>query len=214
MEWKCGQDEQPGAERHGRERVLSAARELFLERGYTGVSMQEIADAAGMRKASLYYHVRDKEDLFVQVVQQEREHLSAGIAAELATATTLEDSLRRVARFFGRAVRSDMSRLMSDFMRHVAAAPKAEMRQSMNQLLDLLRDRFEQAAASGELRDVDPTLAASFFIGMLSGLIHQTKDEWLEMPFDDALADQLVDVLLYGIAAQGPASPQSGSPKG
>lgn len=206
MQGLYGEWAQPGAEGHGRERVLNAARELFLERGYTGVSMQEIADAAGMRKASLYYHVRDKEDLFIQIVQQEREHVSAGIAAELAMGTNLEDGLRRVARFFGRAIRSDMSRLMSDFMRHVEAKQRAEMRQSMNQLLDLIRGRFEQAVETGELRDVDPTLAASLFIGMLTGLIHQVKDQWLAVPFDDELADQLVEIFLHGVAAPNPSS--------
>jgi len=49
----------------GRDRILDVA--LFQERGYTAVAMRDIAEAAGMRTASLYYHFPSKEELFVSV---------------------------------------------------------------------------------------------------------------------------------------------------
>jgi AcrR family transcriptional regulator len=44
-----------------RERILEAAGRLFAERGYYEVGMGDIADAAGMGRASIYYHFADKE---------------------------------------------------------------------------------------------------------------------------------------------------------
>ena len=55
----------------GRGRVLREARVLFTAQGYAAVSMQQIADAAAMNKATLYHHFRDKEDLFVAVMAEE-----------------------------------------------------------------------------------------------------------------------------------------------
>ncbi|MCB0152930.1 MAG: helix-turn-helix transcriptional regulator, partial [Caldilineaceae bacterium] len=49
--------------------ILAAAQRLFVERGYRGISMREIAEAVGMTKAALYYHFRDKEQLFVALLQ-------------------------------------------------------------------------------------------------------------------------------------------------
>lgn len=192
------------SEGDGRARVLAAARALFLERGYMAVSMQEIADAAGMRKASLYYHFRDKEDLFVEVVRQEWQQLARGIAAELAKAATLEDQLYRVARFFFGAVHSDLGRLMSDCMQHTSPDVKLRMHKEIDALQVLLRGPIEQAVATGELRDIDPELAVALFISMLTGLIRQKKERWVDVIIDDSTAALIADIFLHGVAA--PAS--------
>jgi len=47
-------------------RVLDAAEQLFIQHGYAAVTLRTIADALGMRQASLYYHFPEgKEQLFV-----------------------------------------------------------------------------------------------------------------------------------------------------
>ena len=53
-----------------RQRIVDIARRLFIEEGYLGVSMQQIADIAGLRKASLYHHFRSKESLFADVMAE------------------------------------------------------------------------------------------------------------------------------------------------
>ena len=47
-----------------RERLVSAARALFAERGYAAVSVDEIAARAGLTKGAVYYQFKDKRDLF------------------------------------------------------------------------------------------------------------------------------------------------------
>src|SRR3954470_16001878 len=51
------------AVRDTKERVLSAALEVFAERGYQTATVEEIAERAGMTKGAVYYWFRDKEDL-------------------------------------------------------------------------------------------------------------------------------------------------------
>ncbi|MDP1534877.1 MAG: helix-turn-helix domain-containing protein, partial [Rubrivivax sp.] len=50
-----------------REQVLAAAAALFAERGYTAATMNELAAACGVSKATLYHYVRDKHDLLAQI---------------------------------------------------------------------------------------------------------------------------------------------------
>jgi TetR/AcrR family transcriptional regulator, cholesterol catabolism regulator len=50
-----------------REDIVEAAAELFATRGYHAASMQDLAEVTGMRKASLYHHVRKKEDLLFAI---------------------------------------------------------------------------------------------------------------------------------------------------
>jgi AcrR family transcriptional regulator len=47
--------------------IIEAATRVFSERGYHAASMAEVAEAVGMRKASLYHHVRKKEDLLFAI---------------------------------------------------------------------------------------------------------------------------------------------------
>src|SRR6478752_2845422 len=77
----------------GRARILAVARAAFIERGYADVSMQEIADAAGLTKAAIYYHFADKEQLFNQVFLDEVDRLYAGVETHLAPGPPLRDQL-------------------------------------------------------------------------------------------------------------------------
>jgi AcrR family transcriptional regulator len=52
-----------------RKRILDAAYVLFRRRGYTRVSMDEIATATGVTKRALYYHFRSKDDLLTAVLE-------------------------------------------------------------------------------------------------------------------------------------------------
>lgn len=58
-----------------RDRILKCATELFSESGYKGVSMREISSAAGVSKASIYYHFPSKEDLYLSLIIRDMEQL-------------------------------------------------------------------------------------------------------------------------------------------
>ena len=50
-----------------REEIIDAAVQLFHRQGYTNTSMQDIANAVGLLKGSLYYHIASKEDLLFEI---------------------------------------------------------------------------------------------------------------------------------------------------
>jgi AcrR family transcriptional regulator len=50
------------------DRLLDTARQLFLEHGYAGTSLQMIADELGVTKAALYYHVKTKDELLAALI--------------------------------------------------------------------------------------------------------------------------------------------------
>jgi AcrR family transcriptional regulator len=52
-----------------RARILEVASELFIDQGYDGTSLREIADRLGFTKAALYYHFQSKEQILLAVVQ-------------------------------------------------------------------------------------------------------------------------------------------------
>ncbi|MGJ8455150.1 TetR/AcrR family transcriptional regulator [Pseudothermotoga sp. U03pept] len=66
-----------------RERILEAARAAFSERGFEGVSVEEIAQRAGVRKALIYYYFPSKEVLFEEVWNNALEELERHIFKEI-----------------------------------------------------------------------------------------------------------------------------------
>jgi len=72
-----------------RDRILEVATDLFIERGYEGTSLREIAEQVGVTKAALYYHFSSKEDL-VRALLQPMDEMQATILAEVAERPTLE----------------------------------------------------------------------------------------------------------------------------
>ncbi|MCP1240924.1 TetR/AcrR family transcriptional regulator [Acetobacter lovaniensis] len=64
-----GKSRPPGQEEQAdrRHEILEIAAELFAERGYRATSIRDIAERAGLLAGSLYYHIRSKEALFVEI---------------------------------------------------------------------------------------------------------------------------------------------------
>ena len=56
-----------------REAILAGAAELFAHRGYQGTSMQDVAKACGLSKATLYHYYRDKDEMLASIAD---EHVS------------------------------------------------------------------------------------------------------------------------------------------
>jgi AcrR family transcriptional regulator len=75
-----------------RARLMRAARRLFAKRGYAAIGTNEIVSAAKTTRGGLYYHFKDKKDLFRAVYEQVEEELAVTIGEKLAVA--IEDPLR------------------------------------------------------------------------------------------------------------------------
>jgi TetR/AcrR family transcriptional regulator, mexJK operon transcriptional repressor len=95
--------EQPVVSRSARKRqaILYAARELFLQKGYAGASMDEVAAVAEVSKVTIYKHFSDKHTLFVAVVTDaidEAKASSQSLVDQLGNSTDIELDLRDFAR--------------------------------------------------------------------------------------------------------------------
>jgi TetR/AcrR family transcriptional regulator len=66
-----------------REKILDVAESLFARRGYAGVGMREVADAAGLGKSSLFHHFRGKDQLYCEVLSRVLERIRERLDAVL-----------------------------------------------------------------------------------------------------------------------------------
>lgn len=78
------------------QRILDAAGDLVLERGYDAISMDHIARAVDLSKGTLYEHWPTREELFLDLVQREQDSLATQISD--AEPTTVQSLIRETAR--------------------------------------------------------------------------------------------------------------------
>jgi len=76
------------------ERILSTAHRLFMERGYVGVSINDVVQAVGITKPTLYYHYADKEALYTAVATRALELMGEELRAVIVrTDLNFEDQV-------------------------------------------------------------------------------------------------------------------------
>jgi AcrR family transcriptional regulator len=149
--------------------VLEGARKVFMDRGYEGASVDEIARAAGTSKATLYSYFPDKRQLFEAVMQTQCGRTGTVIDQETAD-EPLEAALRRMARSFATFLFSpgaqEMFRVcIAESGRfpelgaafHASGPARAHAR---------LAAFFAAAGARGELAVDDPETAAEQFTAL------------------------------------------------
>jgi AcrR family transcriptional regulator len=78
-------------------RILDAARKIFLERGFEGASIDEIAEVARSGKPTIYARFRDKRALFTKVVTRDILCRITEFTTEVPTGATIEERLRSAA---------------------------------------------------------------------------------------------------------------------
>src|SRR6266480_7813304 len=74
-----------------RNALLDAARHVFAQRGFSGASLEEIAETAGFTRGAIYKNFANKEELFFEVFERGIEHQLAGFTDAYAGGTMLDD---------------------------------------------------------------------------------------------------------------------------
>ena len=183
-----------------REAILQAAQRLFVEKGYPGISMREIADAVGVTKAALYYHFRDKEQLFLALLESVLEELSALIEASCSE----ESSCRRQLDTFVYQVmalpseRRASLRLASQELGNLDAATRGRFIETYHTLfIDRITAIFAEGVARGEFKPIDPQVATWALLGMMYPYFHVSPV--INVAPTDAVIQQLLTIFFEGL---------------
>ncbi|MFC9896684.1 TetR/AcrR family transcriptional regulator [Nocardia sp. NPDC127579] len=157
--------------------ILDAAFEVFARRGYAQACVQEIADAAGVAKPTVYNHLSDKETLYRHAVTAAADRVGAEC---LAAITRLRESegdpqaaLRDCAYRLLRVCNSDRSRALRTltFAQLTTFPDLADLVQDRTSglLADALADRMARLTLAGHLRAENPTRATEQLLALLTG---------------------------------------------
>ena len=155
-----------------REKLLVAGTELFALKGFAGVSIRELATAAGVNSALISYHFGGKEGLYEAVDTAQYSRVIGKFEAIAASTASVEEKLRMYADVIRRNHTEDqplMARLIQGELTSPTACLENVVRKYTVRIAGISSGVLRQGIQSGTFRqDIDPVFAAMTLAGMLN----------------------------------------------
>jgi|AGTN01.1.fsa_nt_gi Transcriptional regulator len=168
----------PG-EKSTKEKIFDAAVDLFAERGYDGVSIRDIGQAAGITEGAVYRHYASKDDILEAIFSYVEARIYSpppeGSIDAMLDSMTLQQLLENMPR----AMSADphlmkMTRVMIIQMFHNAKIQDYVRRELFERPVDETDKLFRALAARGKIRPCDTRAMSTMFIAYLVYWYFQT----------------------------------------
>lgn len=193
-----------GTKQFDEDKVLDRAMLLFWRRGFGNTSMQDVAQATGVLRGSLYHAYGDKQALFLRVFARYRTWFLGSLRDALA-APTAEEALRRYLRFAIDTVTAvdDDALTRGCFTTKTATdetamddAIRAALREMLDGVQALLTERLAQPDAAGKLA-LPPAAAARLVTTTTRGMVVLER-VYRDVAQLEAVADDLLRLMFPG----------------
>jgi AcrR family transcriptional regulator len=189
-----------------RAEITRAAADVFARKGFQGASVEEIADAAGISKGTVYGYFKNKEDLFYATFQA----FQAEIVAECMTAIDAQRTVHDKLKTFLLVTLTQLQAHIDLFPLTLvlwAAASSGSARERFAEVMENLYREFrtlvaelvQAGKANGEFRaDTDEKAVAAWLVGGLDGLMLQY---WFDQSLNiQTWSENFLALVLRGIA--------------
>jgi AcrR family transcriptional regulator len=192
-----------------RRRILDCAATAFLEAGYDKANLDDIADAAGVSKITIYRHFQNKIDLFAQMVRDLTQGMAASLRETLDPARPVEEVLLAFAELraslmvkpvVGDWPMFEMLRLVISVALRMPDLARAYLDNFYDDMAKPLSEYLKEKCEAGQLTIEDCDLAAGYFVQtnffveaiLVNPTILPTEERRRE------IARQTVDLFLMG----------------
>jgi AcrR family transcriptional regulator len=194
-----------------RRAILETAARVICERGYEGASIQDIAEASGLTKAGLYHHIRSKEHLLLEIMNYGMDVFEEQVLNQVLP---IPDPLERLKACMEKnilLVTHGWSKEVTIILHEHATLTgdaRAQINARKKRYVKFLETSFAEAVRDGQIRPVNPTVAAFAFLGMVLWIYKWFRpDGAIDAP---TLVREMQDLLLGSLQAV--PSPPSRTP--
>jgi AcrR family transcriptional regulator len=190
-----------------RREIVAAASQVFKERGFGGTTLKHVAEALDIDRASLYYYVGSKDELFHEIVTEAASNNVAAAAAIRDSSDPAPEKLRRVVEGLMLSYAASYPALyvlIQENLNHVA--PKhsewaAQMRETNREYMSILIEIIQAGQDDGSLQATTPAWLVAYGV---MGMVGWTN-RWFnpnESPLTaDEIGSAFSDILLGGLVA-------------
>ncbi len=184
--------------------ILAVAKVLFADKGYHGVSVDEIARRLGVSPAILYRHFSSKDALYEAVLNDIACKRESYVEAVVESDGSFGDVLRRITRIFIDSVAADPDYLRMEMQSALEGsdATRQFFENRWRPFTDFIEFSLKELAQEGRAVPVNGRIASLMFQGMIREALYakcvlgspRYRDIGLQ-----ALADHLIDLFLQAV---------------
>lgn len=181
-----------------RDAVLQAAAQLFNERGFHATSLDDIAARLNVSKPTLYYYVKNKDQILIECVREGLQMTIDGIEASRAAGGTAIDQLMACMRVYARIVTLDFGMcLIRVGDEELPPDSRKELRRLKSEIDKAFRRLVAAGVQEGSIAPCDPKMTAFVISGALSwiGRWYQPDGEFTP----EQIAEQCIATLCHGV---------------
>lgn len=186
-----------------KQQILEAAARVFRQKGYDRATLRDIANEAGLLPGSLYYHIRSKEDLLRQVVEQPIRELYGQLEDLVVAEAPAADKLARALAMHLRAFDTHYPSLFV-YLQNLLQVDA--MRRPLHQQAKRYEECWQQLLIQGIQRgefppDLDVKIAVFAILGMCNWM-HRWYRQDARLSIE-AIIQQYTRLVLDGVRCQG-----------
>ncbi|HET6159969.1 MAG TPA: TetR/AcrR family transcriptional regulator [Dongiaceae bacterium] len=183
-----------------RQRIVLAASQMFAERAYVHVQMDDLARAAAVAKPTIYRYFSSKEDLFLEALDGTMSELVAEVSRVADESSPAPLVLRRMifAALKSFAQCTAAIRALDGSDAALGERGRAMLRRRARQIREEFARVLERGIAAQDFRGLDPDLASRAILGAVR--MTATAED---APNDERAALSLTELLLHGMSTQG-----------
>lgn len=182
-----------------REEILEAAVQIFSVKGYHATSMQDIADAVHLQKASIYHHVSSKQEILASVLDNAIDLLTEKIQEVLDLPLSPEEKLNKAIEVYLSLLLGKKEQAAVLLLEHRSLEPRFQERHipRRDRFEALWRKIIEDGIDEGIFNCSNPAIATKALLGIMNWTITWYRPEGLLTPED--LASQYTNLFLFGL---------------
>lgn len=187
-----------------RERIMTAASELMVERGNTDFQMSEVSARCHISKGALYYYFSDKDELVEAVFEASGDELVSAIEEAVSQAASAREALESLFSELARRMRtrSPLVLALTVELSSTGGELFSAVSGQLSRIVRIIGELLERGKGEGFVRqDVDTSLAAVYLCGGLVGTTVASASG--VMQGSEAMGLSLMELLAHGVAPLG-----------
>ncbi len=187
-----------------KERLLTAALDQFTKRGYASTTVRELCEAAGVTKPVLYYYFKNKEGLYLELMDSSYSLFEATIVELTSYSGTSNECLRHFCQGIydiSCQHRQVVQLCFSIYYGPPQGAPEYDLDSFYTRMLDEMAKILQKGILSGEIRDCSTSDMAWSILALMNVAIEEQLSP-REPRIDGAAMNRMIQLLFEGIKAK------------
>jgi AcrR family transcriptional regulator len=181
------------------EEIINVAKELFQKNSFHGTSIQEISDAVGLYKGSLYHYISGKQELLFHIINQAVSNsiilLSKIQNENLAPSEKLRRAIHHHVQYTAEH-QSELAILLEN-SKHLSGKYQRRINSELERYENIFKSIVIQGIQKGEFEDINPLVATFGILGMCNWVYRWFS--WKGAMTPEQIASFFADTILKGL---------------